>query len=140
MEPAEQRYTTSKVVLLVLGIFVFLAIMVMTYNIGMRNSPDIVKGCIHKNVLEPIGAEDAFASSSAMKSAIERKIGENVTFNETRIDSCGASIAYVYTAASDSNETYIACEDGKIYRSKDICAKNNETIGQSLRQIINEHI
>ncbi len=115
-----------KILITVLGIFLFLAVVVFGYKAIRLGSPEIMNNCISKAVLESVENLSApIPSEEIARDALKKITGVNVTFLYNTLDACDVRYSgYVYLAAD--NITYAVCGDGQIYRYRDMCAKKRD--------------
>lgn len=126
MKHGEGDSRQIKILIIVLGIFLFLAVVGFGYKAIRMGSPEIMNNCISKAVLESVENVSApIPSEKDAGDALKKVIGVNVTFLYNTLDACDARYSgYVYLAAD--NATYAVCGDGQIYRYRDMCAKKRD--------------
>lgn len=115
-----------KILLISVGVVVFLAVIVTTYNIFQSNTPEILNNCVMKPVLVSSEEEGIpILSRDDAVAFLESRINGSFAFTQNTVDVCSPpNIGYLYSASD--NASYVLCEDGAFYKYESICIEGGQ--------------
>lgn len=113
-----------KILLISVGVVAFLAVIVTTYDIFQKNSPEILNNCVMKPVL--VSSEGApILSRDDAAAFLESRINGSFAFTQNTVDVCNPpNMGYVYFTSD--NVSYVLCEDGAFYKYESICVEGGQ--------------
>lgn len=107
------------IILFVLGIFIFIALVVIVLGTVQESVPGIYEACFEKLDATPrFSLENAVTSADDARDGLQEQLGADTApdFLNRSIEFCG--FAYRFNSSSGG---YVVCEDGKIYEYKKSC-------------------
>jgi|GEM_PF-1746194 len=114
-----------KILLISVGVVAFLSVIVTTYNIFQKNTPEILNNCVMKPVLVSSGGTPILSRDDAV-TFLESHVNGSFSFTQNTFDVCDPTeTGYIYEESSN-NVTYVLCDDGAFYKYESICTEGGQ--------------